>query len=71
MPHTAEEKVGQDATPTESFDEVLCLEQMLTPGGGWQDQVGGIKLASTQPEGCRSRFMSSRCGYRQRQKAGC
>jgi len=35
------------------FDEVLCLEQMLTTGGGWQDQVGGmvggIKLATTQP----------------------
>jgi fucokinase len=35
------------------FDEVLCLEQMLTTGGGWQDQVGGmvggIKLSTTQP----------------------
>jgi fucokinase len=35
------------------FDEVLCLEQMLTTGGGWQDQVGGlvggINLATTQP----------------------
>ena len=35
------------------FDEVLCLEQMLTTGGGWQDQVGGltggIKLVSTRP----------------------
>ena len=35
------------------YDEVLCLEQMLTTGGGWQDQVGGmaggIKLATTQP----------------------
>jgi fucokinase len=35
------------------FDEVLCLEQMLTTGGGWQDQVGGlvrgIKLATTKP----------------------
>ena len=35
------------------FDEVLCLEQMLTTGGGWQDQVGGlvggIKLATTRP----------------------
>jgi len=45
--------VGQDTTPAELFDEVLCLEQMLTTGGGWQDQVGGlvggIKLVSTQP----------------------
>ena len=35
------------------FDEVLCLEQMLTTGGGWQDQVGGltgeIKLVTTPP----------------------
>jgi fucokinase len=35
------------------FDEVLCLEQMLTTGGGWQDQVGGlvggIKLVTTKP----------------------
>jgi len=35
------------------YDEVLCLEQMLTTGGGWQDQiggmVGGIKLATTEP----------------------
>ena len=35
------------------FDEVLCLEQMLTTGGGWQDQVGGltggVKLVTTPP----------------------
>lgn len=35
------------------FDEVLYLEQMLTTGGGWQDQVGGltggIKLVTTEP----------------------
>ncbi|KPL06452.1 hypothetical protein AMJ85_10480, partial [candidate division BRC1 bacterium SM23_51] len=35
------------------YDDVLCLEQMLTTGGGWQDQVGGmvggIKVSSTQP----------------------
>jgi fucokinase len=40
-------------TPTHLFDEVLCLEQMLTTGGGWQDQVGGltggIKLVTTRP----------------------
>lgn len=24
------------------FEEVLCLEQLLTTGGGWQDQVGGL-----------------------------
>ena len=33
--------------------DVLCLEQMLTTGGGWQDQlggmVGGFKLITTTP----------------------
>lgn len=35
------------------FDDVLCVEQMMTTGGGWQDQVGGltsgIKLVTTMP----------------------
>lgn len=39
--------------PAQLFDEVLLLEQMLTTGGGWQDQVGGltggIKLITTEP----------------------
>lgn len=39
--------------PLQLFDEVLLLEQMLTTGGGWQDQVGGltggIKLITTDP----------------------
>ncbi len=45
--------IGLETTPAQLFDEVLCLEQMLTTGGGWQDQVGGlwggIKLVSTTP----------------------
>ena len=44
---------GQSLHSSALFDEVLCLEQMLTTGGGWQDQVGGltggIKLVSTPP----------------------
>lgn len=47
---------GADAPPLAEarlFDEVLCLEQMLTTGGGWQDQVGGltggVKLVTTGP----------------------
>ena len=24
------------------FNRVLCIEQMMTTGGGWQDQVGGL-----------------------------
>ena len=44
---------GQPLSDQELFDEVLCLEQMLTTGGGWQDQVGGlvggIKLVTSSP----------------------
>lgn len=45
--------VGINTEGDQLFDEVLCVEQMLTTGGGWQDQVGGlvggIKLVSTGP----------------------
>jgi len=44
---------GLDLPQARLFDEVLNLEQMLTTGGGWQDQVGGlvggIKLITTAP----------------------
>jgi fucokinase len=34
-------------------DRILCVEQLMTTGGGWQDQVGGlvpgIKLIRTRP----------------------
>ncbi|MFA6562659.1 MAG: L-fucokinase [Verrucomicrobiia bacterium] len=44
---------GQDARPATLFERVLHLEQMLTTGGGWQDQVGGlvpgVKLISSRP----------------------
>jgi fucokinase len=44
---------GDDLPEARLFDEVLCLEQMLTTGGGWQDQVGGltggVKLVTTGP----------------------
>lgn len=37
----------------ELFRQVLAIEQLLTTGGGWQDQAGalfpGIKLIETQP----------------------
>ncbi|HEX9115135.1 MAG TPA: L-fucokinase [Anaerolineae bacterium] len=39
--------------PPRLFADVLLLEQMITTGGGWQDQVGGltggIKLVTTEP----------------------
>jgi fucokinase len=44
--------LGRTPTPTELFHAVLRLEQELTTGGGWQDQiggaVGGLKLTSTR-----------------------
>jgi fucokinase len=45
--------LGLPPSQARLFDEVLWLEQMLTTGGGWQDQagglVGGIKLVTTAP----------------------
>lgn len=44
---------GVELSQAALFDEVLCLEQMMTTGGGWQDQVGGlvggIKLVRSDP----------------------
>lgn len=33
---------GLDVAQEELFREVLQMEQMLTTGGGWQDQIGGV-----------------------------
>jgi galactokinase/mevalonate kinase-like predicted kinase len=45
--------MGRTLSPAELFHAVLRLEQELTTGGGWQDQiggaVGGVKLVSTVP----------------------
>jgi galactokinase/mevalonate kinase-like predicted kinase len=45
--------LGRTLTPRELFHAVLCLEQSLTTGGGWQDQiggaVGGAKIVTTEP----------------------
>jgi galactokinase/mevalonate kinase-like predicted kinase len=44
---------GHYWSPQQIFDRVSASEQMLTTGGGWQDQAGGllpaIKLLTTQP----------------------
>jgi galactokinase/mevalonate kinase-like predicted kinase len=34
--------LGRELVQEELFREVLQLEQMLTTGGGWQDQIGGV-----------------------------
>lgn len=45
--------LGQEKSDEEICDIVLCLEQIMSTGGGWQDQVGGlvpgIKLITTEP----------------------
>ncbi len=45
--------MGVELTQNELFNKVLQLEQALTTGGGWQDQVGGIvggtKIVYTNP----------------------
>jgi galactokinase/mevalonate kinase-like predicted kinase len=45
--------LGNTLTHKELFHSVLCLEQSLTTGGGWQDQiggaVGGTKIVTAEP----------------------
>jgi galactokinase/mevalonate kinase-like predicted kinase len=49
---TVQRLMGRSLTATELFHGVLRLEQALTTGGGWQDQIGGaidgVKLITTQ-----------------------
>jgi len=44
--------IGREPDARELFHKVLQLEQELTTGGGWQDQIGGsvpgVKLISTE-----------------------
>ena len=43
--------LGKDVTDNEIYSRVMCMEQLMSTGGGWQDQVGGVtygfKLIST------------------------
>ena len=45
--------LGLDRTEDEIYDVVLGMEQIMSTGGGWQDQVGGltdgIKFITTNP----------------------
>ncbi|MBQ2974736.1 MAG: bifunctional fucokinase/L-fucose-1-P-guanylyltransferase [Clostridia bacterium] len=47
------EFLGIEKTDEDIYQIVLCMEQIMSTGGGWQDQVGGltggIKLISTEP----------------------
>lgn len=44
--------IGREYTENELYDTVLIMEQLMSTGGGWQDQVGGlsdgIKYITTQ-----------------------
>lgn len=44
---------GRSYTSSEICDQVLCVEQLMSTGGGWQDQIGGIldgvKLIKSKP----------------------
>ena len=47
------EFIGKNISENELYSRVLCMEQIMSTGGGWQDQVGGltpgIKLVHTTP----------------------
>ena len=36
------EFLGLSCSEGALYDIVLCMEQMMSTGGGWQDQVGGL-----------------------------
>lgn len=44
---------GRSYTSGEICDQVLCVEQLMSTGGGWQDQIGGVldgvKLIKSKP----------------------
>lgn len=47
------EFMGIEHTEDDLYDHVLCMEQIMSTGGGWQDQVGGlsggIKYITSRP----------------------
>ncbi len=44
---------GLNWADNELYERALCMEQLMSTGGGWQDQVGGIapgiKMVTTKP----------------------
>lgn len=47
-------------TEYDLYDHVLCMEQIMSTGGGWQDQVGGLS--------CGVKYITTRSGMHQRVK---
>ncbi|MCI5584315.1 MAG: bifunctional fucokinase/L-fucose-1-P-guanylyltransferase [Lachnospiraceae bacterium] len=56
------EFLGEKVEEALLYDVVLCMEQLMSTGGGWQDQVGGltpgIKMITTRP-GIRQKIQVS------------
>ncbi|NBB95903.1 MAG: hypothetical protein GVY16_09220 [Planctomycetes bacterium] len=50
---TVRRLAGQQLSPRDIFHGVLRMEQALTTGGGWQDQIGGVidstKIITAEP----------------------
>ena len=48
------EITGRKLEDDELYNRVLCMEQIMSTGGGWQDQVGGlapgIKMVTSHAE---------------------
>ncbi|MCD8327761.1 MAG: bifunctional fucokinase/L-fucose-1-P-guanylyltransferase [Ruminococcus sp.] len=51
------ELTGADISSDEMYSRVLCMEQIMMTGGGWQDQVGGLAKGI--------KMISSRAGLEQ------
>ena len=37
------EFMGEEISDDEIYYRVMCMEQIMSTGGGWQDQIGGLK----------------------------
>ncbi len=55
---------GKKLSEEELYQRVLCMEQIMSTGGGWQDQVGGltpgIKIITSEP-GIRQKITCTHC----------
>ena len=38
--------LGKELSQEELYNRVLCMEQIMSTGGGWQDQVADLRLES-------------------------
>lgn len=59
-----DEAFGLGWSNDELYERVLCMEQLMSTGGGWQDQVGGltagIKMVSTR-SGLKQQIVCTPC----------